>query len=177
METMPTNFDKSLELKTMDHKEKIKSLDEILKIVEEAKKEGEKIVTTNGSFDLFHAGHVRLLQKTKGKGNLLIVGINSDKSVREYKKKLGRPIISDKYRAEVLAANIYVDYVFIFDDLDPRPWLDKIRPNVHANSAEYGTKCVETEVLDQYGGELYLVPKEDIPLSTSDIEAKIKAEK
>jgi D-glycero-beta-D-manno-heptose 1-phosphate adenylyltransferase len=161
----------------MSHKEKIKSLDEIIKIVEEAKKEDKKIVTTNGSFDLFHAGHIDLLEKAKAKGDLLIVGVNSDKSVKAYKKKPGRPIIPDKYRAELLAAIMYVDYVFVFDDLIPNAWLEKIRPDVHANSAEYGTKCVEAEVLDQYGGELFLVPKEDIPLSTSLIEAKIKEEK
>lgn len=161
----------------LNHKEKIKSLPEILEIVKKAKVEGKKIVTTNGSFDLFHAGHVELLQKAKEKGDILIVGVNSDKSVKEYKKKPGRPIIPEKYRAELVAAIEYVDYVFLFDDLIPNPWLDKIRPDVHANSAEYGAKCVETEVLDLYGGELFLVPKEDIPLSTSDIEAKIKAEK
>ena len=161
----------------MNHKEKIKSLDEILQIAAEAKKEGKKIVTTNGSFDLFHAGHIDLLKKAKERGDLLIVGVNSEKSVKEYKKKPGRPIIPDKYRAELLAAIMYVDYVFLFDDLIPNSWLEKIRPDVHANSAEYGTKCVETEVLDQYGGELFLVPKEDIPLSTSLIEEKIKAEK
>jgi len=161
----------------MTHKEKIKSLEEILEIVAKARAEGKKIVTTNGSFDLFHAGHIDLLQKAKEKGDLLIVGVNSDQSVKVYKKKPGRPIIPDKYRAELLAAIMYVDYVFIFDDLIPNPWLEKIRPDIHANSAEYGTKCVETEVLDQYGGELYLVPKEDIPLSTSAIEAKIKKEK
>jgi rfaE bifunctional protein nucleotidyltransferase chain/domain len=161
----------------MNHREKIKSLDEILEIVAEAKKEGKKIVTTNGSFDLMHAGHIDLLQKSKSKGDLLIVGVNSDKSVREYKKKPGRPIIPEKYRAELLAAIMYVDYVFLFDDLIPNPWLDQIRPDVHANSAEYGARCVETEVLDQYGGELYLAPKENIPLSTTLIESKIKAEK
>jgi len=161
----------------MNHKEKIKSLIEIVKIAEEAKKKGQKIVTTNGSFDLMHAGHIDLLQKAKGKGDILIVGVNSDQSVKAYKKKPGRPIIPDKYRAELLAAIMYVDYVFVFDDLIPNPWLEKIRPDVHANSAEYGAKCVETEVLDQYGGELFLVPKEDIPLSTSLIEKKIKGEK
>ncbi len=161
----------------LNHKEKIKSLDEIIKIVEEKRKAGKKIVTTNGSFDLLHAGHVDLLEKAKSKGDILIVGVNSDKSVREYKKKPGRPIIPVRFRAEAVAAIMYVDYVFLFDDLIPNPWLDRIRPDVHANSAEYGAKCVETEVLDQYGGELFLVPKEDIPLSTSNIEAKIKAEK
>jgi D-glycero-beta-D-manno-heptose 1-phosphate adenylyltransferase len=161
----------------MVHKEKIKSLDEILEIVGGMKLEGKKIVTTNGSFDLFHAGHIQLLERAKEKGDILIVGINSDKSVREYKKKPGRPIIPEKCRAELLAAIMYVDYVFLFDDLIPNPWLDKIRPDAHANSAEYGAKCVETEVLEKYGGELLLVPKEDIPLSTSAIEAKIKAEK
>jgi rfaE bifunctional protein nucleotidyltransferase chain/domain len=161
----------------MDHKEKIKTLDEILKIVKKAKKEGKKIVTTNGSFDLFHAGHVELLQKAKSRGDILIVGVNSDKSVKEYKKKPGRPIIPERYRAEVVAAIEYVDYVFLFDDLIPNPWLDKIRPDIHANSAEYGKNCVETEILKKYGGELYLVPKEDIPISTTLIESKIKEEK
>ena len=122
----------------MSHKEKIKSLAEILKIAEKAKKEGKKIVTTNGSFDLFHAGHVELLKKAKSKGDILIVGVNSDKSVREYKKKPGRPIIPEQFRAEAVAAIMYVDYVFLFDDLIPNPWLEKIRPDVHANSAEYG---------------------------------------
>jgi D-beta-D-heptose 7-phosphate kinase/D-beta-D-heptose 1-phosphate adenosyltransferase len=161
----------------MNHKEKIKSLEEILEIVTQAKKEDKKIVTTNGSFDLVHAGHIDLLRKAKSKGDILIVGINSDKSVREYKKKPGRPIIPEKYRTELLAAIEYVDFVFLFDDLIPNAWLDKIRPDVHANSAEYGTKCVETEVLGQYGGELFLVPKIDIPLSTSLIEARIREEK
>jgi len=161
----------------MSHKEKIKSLAEILKIAEKAKKEGKKIVTTNGSFHLFHAGHVELLKKAKSKGDILIVGVNSDKSVREYKKKPGRPIIPEQFRAEAVAAIMYVDYVFLFDDLIPNPWLEKIRPDVHANSAEYGAECVETEVLKKYGGELYLVPKEDTPISTTQIESKIKSEK
>jgi len=158
----------------LNHKEKIKSLKEILAIVEKVKKEGKKIVTTNGSFDLFHAGHIDLLEKAKAKGDILIVGVNSDKSVKEYKKKPGRPIIPEKYRVELLAAIMYVDYVFIFNDLIPNPWLEKIRPDIHANSAEYGKNCVETEILKKYGGELYLVPKEDIPLSTTLIESKIK---
>jgi rfaE bifunctional protein nucleotidyltransferase chain/domain len=161
----------------MNHKDKIKSFGEILEIVEKAKAAGRKIVTTNGSFDIFHAGHVELLQKAKEKGDVLIVGVNSDKSVRTYKKKPGRPIVPEKYRAETVAAVGYVDFVFLFDDLIPNPWLDQIRPDVHSNSAEYGAKCVEMEVLEKYGGELHLVPREEIPLSTSDIEAKIRAEK
>ncbi len=159
----------------MDHKKKIKTLKEIIKIAKKAKKEGRTVVTTNGSFDLFHAGHVELLQKAKNQGDILIVGINSDQSVRAYKKKPGRPIIPEKYRAAVVAAIQYVDYVFLFDDLIPNSWLDKIRPHIHANSAEYGKKCVETEILKKYGGKLYLVPRKKISLSTSDIEAKIKA--
>lgn len=97
----------------MSHKEKIKPLAEILEIVKKAKSEGKKIVTTNGSFDLFHAGHVELLEKAKSRGDILIVGINSDKSVREYKKKPGRPIIPEQFRAEAVAAIMYVDYVFL----------------------------------------------------------------
>ncbi|OGI26118.1 MAG: hypothetical protein A3J76_01165 [Candidatus Moranbacteria bacterium RBG_13_45_13] len=160
----------------MSHKEKIKSLGEILEIAAEAKKAGKKIVTTNGSFDLLHAGHVDLFQKAKSRGDILIVGVNSDKSVKAYKKKPGRPLVPEKYRAETVAAIMYVDYVFLFDDLIPNPWLDQIRPDVHANSAEYGTKCVETEVLEKYGGELLLVPRNEIPISSSDIEKKIRSE-
>lgn len=72
---------------------------------------------------------------------------------------------------------MYVDYVFLFDDLIPNPWLDRIRPDVHANSAEYGKDCAESPILAKYGGQLFLIPKNDIPLSSSDIEAKIKEEK
>lgn len=161
----------------MNHKEKIRTFDEILKIAETAKKGGKKIVTTNGSFDLVHAGHIDLLQKAKGKGDLLIVGVNSDKSVRAYKKKPGRPLVPEQYRAETVAAIMYVDFVFLFDDLIPNRWLDQIRPDAHANSAEYGAKCVEAPVLEAYGGELFLVPRNEIPLSSSDIEEKIKGEK
>jgi len=146
----------------MNHKEKIKSLDEILEIVTKANKEGKRIVTTNGSFDLLHAGHIDLFWKAKSEGDILIVGVNSDQSVKAYKKKPSRPIIPEQYRAEAVAAVMYVDYVFLFDDLIPNPWLDRIRPDVHANSAEYGKDCVETEVLKKYGGELFLVPKEKV---------------
>jgi len=161
----------------MNHKEKIKSLEEIIEIVDGMKKEGKKIITTNGSFDLLHAGHIDLFQKARGCGDILIVGINSDKSVKKYKKKPGRPIIPERFRAEAVAAIMYVDYVFLFDDLIPNPWLEKIRPDIHANSAEYGKDCVETEVLEKYGGELFLVPRDNFPISTSAIEEKIKNEK
>lgn len=160
----------------MNHKEKVKTLDEIIEIVGEAKKQGKIIVTTNGSFDLLHAGHIDLFQKAKNRGDILIVGVNSDKSVKEYKKKAGRPIIPERFRAEAVAAIMYVDFVFLFSELVPNPWLDKIRPDVHANSAEYGTKCIETEVLEKYGGELFLVPREEIPISSSQIEEKIRSE-
>lgn len=81
----------------LNHKEKIKSLDEILEIVAEAKREGGKIVTTNGSFDLLHAGHIDLFQKAKEKGDILIVGVNSDKSVKEYKKSRAGPSFPNNF--------------------------------------------------------------------------------
>jgi rfaE bifunctional protein nucleotidyltransferase chain/domain len=160
----------------MNHREKIKSLDEILEIVAEAKKEGKKIVTTNGSFDLMHAGHIDLLQKSKSKGDLLIVGVNSDKSVREYKKKPGRPIIPEKYRAELIAAIMYVDYVFLFDDTAPNRWIKLLRPDVHCNSSEYGKpeNWIEYEAVTKNGGICHAVSRDDDGLSTTEIVEKIK---
>ncbi|GAG14983.1 unnamed protein product, partial [marine sediment metagenome] len=98
---------------------KIKTFEEIKEIAPKLKSEGKKIVTTNGSFDLLHIGHVKSLQKAKEYGDILIVGLNSDSSIKQYKSK-DRPIVGQKERAEMLAALECVDYVVIFDETDPR---------------------------------------------------------
>jgi D-glycero-beta-D-manno-heptose 1-phosphate adenylyltransferase len=130
------------------------------------------IATLNGSFDLLHAGHLFILKEAKKQADLLIVMLNSDASIRGYKGST-RPIIPLEYRLELMAALEFVDYVTWFDELDPCAILQKIRPDVHVNGAEYGENCIEAEVVKQMNARLHLV--ERIPgLSTSQIIGKIK---
>ncbi len=135
------------------------------------KSQNKKIVTLNGSFDLLHAGHLYILHEASQQGDLLIVAVNSDLSVRAYKGP-HKPIISLPHRMELLTALACVDYVTWFDESDPRAILSKIQPHVHVNGAEYGIDCIESEVVKQGGGEIYLVDR--IPhLATSEIIKKI----
>lgn len=151
----------------------IKSESEIIAISQKLRAEGKKIVTTNGSFDIFHFGHVKLFEECKRQGDILIVGINSDKSVKEYKSP-DRPINPENARAGVVVALKAVDYVFLFDDTTPNRWLELINPHVHCNSSEYGENCVEKPILDKIGAKLYLVQR-DISdgLSTTEMIGKI----
>jgi len=150
---------------------KIKSLDELIEIREKLREEKKTVVTTNGSFDILHAGHVRSLRESKSQGDVLIVGINSDKSVKVYKSP-DRPIVPEEQRAEMVAALQCVDYVFMFNELNPIAFIEKIRPDVHANGADYGENCVEKEAVLKNGGRLHLLKKYD-EISTSGIIKKI----
>ncbi|MEI8229673.1 MAG: HAD-IIIA family hydrolase [Candidatus Peregrinibacteria bacterium] len=132
--------------------------------------EGKTIVTTNGAFDLLHAGHRFLLSEARKNGDILIVGINSDASVRRRKGE-GRPIEPQNIRARNVAR--LADCVFIFDDDDPRPWLSQIRPQIHVNAATYGEQCVERSVLDTIGATLVLVEVKPELGSTTAILSKI----
>lgn len=160
----------------MTHKEKIKSLEEIAEIVAEAKKNGKKIVTTNGSFDIFHFGHIKLFEEAKTQGDVLIVGVNSDQSVKEYKQKPGRPINPENARAGVVATLEAVDFVFLFDDITPNGWLEMLKPAVYCNSNEYGNpeEWVEYESVTKNGGICHAVNRSDDGLSTTEIVEKIK---
>jgi rfaE bifunctional protein nucleotidyltransferase chain/domain len=139
-------------------REKIKTLDELLILREQVKQQGKKVVTTNGSYDIVHAGHIRSLEESKAQGDILMVGINSDSSVKQYKSP-DRPIIPEQYRAEMIAGLECVDYVFIFDELNPIDFVNKLKPDVHTNSADYGEDCVEAEAVKNNGGKLYLLKK------------------
>jgi D-glycero-beta-D-manno-heptose 1-phosphate adenylyltransferase len=153
---------------------KILTEDALVAIAEQLRKEGKTIVTTNGSFDIFHYGHVLLLEASKRQSDVLIVGINSDASVRAYKGP-DRPINPEQARAGVVAAIEAVDYVFLFDDTVPNRWLERIRPNVHCNSSEYGSDCVERPTLDKIGAKLHLVERDqDDGLSTTEMIQKLK---
>jgi rfaE bifunctional protein nucleotidyltransferase chain/domain len=127
----------------------------------------KKIVTINGSFDVLHAGHLYILNEARRCGDVLIVGLNSDASVRSYKGPR-RPIVSERQRAEMLLAMRIVDYVHIFDEPDPIAFLEQVQPDVHVNGAEYGEACIESETVRRGGGTIHIVDR--IPgLSTSNL--------
>jgi D-beta-D-heptose 7-phosphate kinase/D-beta-D-heptose 1-phosphate adenosyltransferase len=134
--------------------------------------QGKRIVTLNGSFDLLHAGHLHILEEAKRQADVLIVGVNSDASVKRY-KSADRPLIPEAERAQMLLALRCVDYVHVFDEDVPMPFLEEIKPDVHVNGSEYGTDCVEAPAVRQHGGRVHIVEK--VPgLSTSQIVDKIR---
>ena len=133
---------------------------------------GKRLVTINGSFDVLHAGHLYILNEARQQADVLIVGVNSDASVRAYKGR-SRPVVAQRQRAEMLLALRMVDFVHIFDEPDPIAFLSEVRPDVHVNGAEYGEDCVERDVVIHNGGRLHIVNR--IPnLSTSAIVAQLQ---
>jgi rfaE bifunctional protein nucleotidyltransferase chain/domain len=138
---------------------KVISWDELLRLREQWRKEGKTVVWTNGCFDLLHLGHVKGLQTAKTLGDVLIVGVNSDSSVRQL-KGYPRPVFPQQYRAEMLAALDCVDYVTIFDDLTPERLLAQLQPDIHCKGADYaqGKPMPEAEVVHSYGGKVVLLP-------------------
>lgn len=135
--------------------EKIVPRETLATIVRDVKRRGATIVTTNGSFDLLHVGHVAMLQEAKSLGDVLIVGLNSDASVKRYKGRT-RPICPQEHRANMLAALECTDYITIFDELTPVPLLEIIRPDIHVNSPEHGCDCIERDVVERHGGRIHL---------------------
>ncbi|HTY44329.1 MAG TPA: adenylyltransferase/cytidyltransferase family protein [Patescibacteria group bacterium] len=152
---------------------KIKTCEEIKKIVETLRQENPsvKIVTTNGAFDIMHIGHVRSLSNAKSFGDILIVGLNSDSSVKAYKSPL-RPIIPQRERAEMLASIGFIDYIVIFDEPDPRELLNVIKPNFHVKYRT-GYKGIEKDVVERNGGKI-IITDDSYGFSTTDIFNKIK---
>jgi len=100
-------------------------------------KSGERIVFTNGCFDLLHVGHTRYLEGAKSLGDCLVVGINSDDSIRQLDKGNDRPIVTAEQRAEVLAALTCVDYVTIFDEPDPLALIQALRPHILVQGGDW----------------------------------------
>ncbi|MEX1997162.1 MAG: adenylyltransferase/cytidyltransferase family protein [Candidatus Andersenbacteria bacterium] len=145
---------------------------------EQLKRARQRLVTVNGSFDILHAGHLSFLGEAKSQGDILFVGLNSDRSVRE-KKGQSRPFIAEQERAALVAALACVDYVVIIDaayDEVPRTLLQTIKPTLHVNGEEYGQpqQWVEWPTMQAVGTAGYVVSRRPA-LSTSALVNKIKA--
>lgn len=140
--------------------------------VAELKQKGQTIATLNGSFDLLHAGHLKIIEEAASQADVLIVALNTDRSIQEYKNP-SRPIIPLEYRLQMMAALPWVDYVTWFDETTPIELLKKIAPHVHVNGAEYGKDCVEAPTVRALGGQIHIVPLV-AGLSTSQIIEKIR---
>jgi rfaE bifunctional protein nucleotidyltransferase chain/domain len=137
---------------------KVVGWDELLALRETWRRDGRRVVWTNGCFDLLHVGHVRSLEAAAALGDVLVVGVNSDETVRELKGP-GRPIVPAAERAEVVAGLEPVDHVVLFEEPTPEAALDRLRPEVHAKGADYADKPIpERAVVEAYGGTVELLP-------------------
>jgi rfaE bifunctional protein nucleotidyltransferase chain/domain len=140
------------------------------------RQQARTVVWTNGCFDLLHAGHVQSLLAASTLGDILIVGLNSDSSIRRLKGP-ARPILPEAERAQILAALECVDHVLVFDDLVPTRLLEQIQPDVHCKGADYapphGKPIPERAVVEAYGGRVAFLPL--VPgLSTSQLIQRIR---
>ena len=152
--------------------EKILSLKKLLK--ELKKRKGNKIVFTNGCFDILHAGHVRYLKKAKSLGDMLVLGLNSDSSVRNIKGK-GRPIVNQKDRAEVVSSLSPVDYVVIFNEPTPIKLIEAVKPGILVKGADWKRgKIVGENFMKSYGGRVARIRLFE-GRSTTDIIKRILA--
>lgn len=132
---------------------------------------GKTVATLNGSFDLLHAGHLEIIYQASLQADILLVALNSDSSIKQY-KSADRPIVPLECRLQMVAALGFVDYVTSFEELDPRTLLEKVRPDVHVNGADYGVHCIEAETVRRLGARLHLVPL--VPsLSTTSLITRI----
>jgi rfaE bifunctional protein nucleotidyltransferase chain/domain len=152
----------------IDPKSKIKSLDELKSLAMQIRSAGKIIVMANGCFDLLHVGHIRYLQSAKALGDVLILAINSDASVRALKGN-GRPLQSETDRSEITASLECVDYVLVFDAPTVDNILRELRPDIHAKGTDYTEESVpERETVRAYGGQVAIAgdPKDH---STRDL--------
>ena len=152
---------------------KIVQRKELKKIVAQQNSENKQIVFTNGCFDILHAGHVRYLQAAKELGDCLLVGLNSDESVRSL-KGIHRPINGQDDRAEVLSALSAVDYVVIFEECTAEKLIRQIQPQIYVKGGDYNVKALpEAEIVASYGGRTVLIP--EVPgRSSSKVIERIK---
>jgi len=142
----------------------------LAELVTRLRASGKKVVFTNGCFDILHPGHSRYLARAKALGDVLIVGVNSDRSVRRLKGE-GRPIVDAAHRAEMVAALKPVDYVVIFDEDTPIETIKALRPDVHVKGGDYDIKDLpEKKAVEEGGGRVVIVPLEPGHSTTGILE-------
>jgi D-glycero-beta-D-manno-heptose 1-phosphate adenylyltransferase len=153
--------------------EKIKNLPSAAIAIRKLRKNNKKIVFTNGCFDILHAGHITYLSKAKSLGSVLVIGLNSDSSVKKIKGK-SRPIVSQKNRALLLAGLEAVDFVVIFNELTPARLIKAIKPDVLVKGGDWKKeKIVGAKFVESYGGKVKSL-KYIKGLSTRGLIKKIK---
>lgn len=153
---------------------KIVTLDELFTIRNQFPK-NKKLVWTNGCYDILHAGHVIYLQKARSAGDALVVGLNSDASVRKFKGP-HRPIVPEDQRAIVLAGLECVDYILIFSERSPLEIIGKLQPDVYAKGGDYTIDTInqpERHLVESYGGEIVIIPGVE-GVSTTKIIQRIR---
>ena len=143
------------------------SREELLRLREQWRAEGAKVVFTNGCFDLLHPGHVRLMDRARSHGDRLIVAVNSDASVSDLKGP-SRPILPEDERAELLASLEAVDAVTIFSEETPCPLLEELLPDVLVKGADWSHWIAGREIIEENGGEVFPLPVEP-GYSTTDV--------
>jgi D-glycero-beta-D-manno-heptose 1-phosphate adenylyltransferase len=138
---------------------KVMTREQLVPLLHAARTQGKRIVFTNGCFDLMHVGHTRYLQAAKDLGDLLVVGVNSDASVRSLNKSPDRPVVTEAQRAEVLAALGCVDYVAIFSEPDPLNLITAVQPDVLVKGGDWDIdRIIGRGVVEQRGGAVRTIP-------------------
>jgi len=149
---------------------------QLVPILDRARTQKKRIVFTNGCFDLLHVGHTRYLQAAKALGDLLVVGVNSDASVRSLSKSPDRPIVDEAQRAEVLAALGCVDYVVIFTEPDPLNLITALQPDVLVKGGDWAVeRIIGRDVVERRGGTVRTIPL--VPgMSTTTLIQRIRSQ-
>jgi rfaE bifunctional protein nucleotidyltransferase chain/domain len=155
---------------------KVMTREQLVPLLHAARTQGKRIVFTNGCFDLMHVGHTRYLQAAKDLGDLLVVGVNSDASVRSLNKSPDRPVVTEAQRAEVLAALGCVDYVAIFSEPDPLNLITAVQPDVLVKGGDWDIdRIIGRGVVEQRGGAVRTIPL--VPgMSTTSLIQRIRSQ-
>jgi D-glycero-beta-D-manno-heptose 1-phosphate adenylyltransferase len=154
---------------------KVLTRNQLVPLLQAERTRGKRIVFTNGCFDLMHVGHTRYLQAAKDLGDLLVVGVNGDASVRTLNKAPDRPIVSESQRAEVVAALGSVDYVILFDEPDPHNLIASLQPDILVKGGDWAVEqIIGRDIVEARGGVVRTIPL--IPgVSTTSIIQRIRS--
>lgn len=158
----------------MSARSKILTISSLRPKLEKLRRSGRKIVFTNGCFDILHIGHVSYLKEARKKGDVLVIGLNSDESVQNIKGP-NRPIVPQSERAYILAALEVVDFIVIFKEATPQKLIEQLRPHVMVKGADWkGKEVIGAEFVKSYGGEVALIKFVPRHSSTNIIKTILK---